>query len=519
MGPVTHPRVRAQCDLAVPGGEGAVLATDHWWAEGAGGSTVLIRTPYGRRGEAGLARFLAERGHHVVVQSCRGTFGSGPGPFDPEQHEAADGTAALRWIRAQSWSDGRVHSHGFSYAGLTQWATCTAEDRPDSMLIALSSRGVRRAVLGPEHTVGMDTLLTWAYTLALQERPQPARLWGLLRARGVIRRSSFVRPVTEAAPHATGERQRFVQDWLLHDAPAGIPGAIAPGQGELPPVTFLGGWQDLFCERTLADHAELVAAGVPVHLLMGDWTHSTPGPGTPAVRETLRMLAGQPAPAVRLQVTGDGTGVRELASWPPPASTRTWHLGADLSLATGEAVAGSHTRLTWAYDPADPTPAIGGRSLNPFTSGRRDQDPRERRPDVLVFTSTPLPADLEVMGTATADLTVTSTAPRPDLFVRLCDVDPQGRSVDVTDGFIRASAAADHTAPQAVPLDLVALAHRFARGHRLRLQVSSGAHPLFLRNAGTAEPTLDQERLIPSRQELVIGPSALHLPVTSEDVR
>jgi len=49
-----------------------------------------------------------------------------------------------------------------------------------------------------------------------------------------------------------------------------------------------------------------------------------------------------------------------------------------------------------------------------------------------------------------------------------------------------------------VRLRLAPLAHRFATGSRLRVQVSSGAHPLHLRNPGTDDPVRDHSRLIPS---------------------
>jgi predicted acyl esterase len=38
-----------------------------------------------------------------------------------------------------------------------------------------------------------------------------------------------------------------------------------------------------------------------------------------------------------------------------------------------------------------------------------------------------------------------------------------------------------------VKLALWPTAHRFAAGHRIRLQMSSGAHPRYARNPGTGE--------------------------------
>ncbi len=79
---------------------------------------MLIRTPYGRRTMGPLGRLYAERGYQVVIQSCRGTFGS-EGEWYPVRHEQADGRATLEWVTAQPWFDGRLVMWGGSYLGLT----------------------------------------------------------------------------------------------------------------------------------------------------------------------------------------------------------------------------------------------------------------------------------------------------------------------------------------------------------------------------------------------------------------
>ena len=87
-----------------------------------------MRTPYGRRVMGPLGRLYAERGYQVVIQSCRGTFGS-EGDFEPMRNERVDGGATLEWVAAQPWFDGRLVTWGGSYLGLTQWAV--VEDVPD----------------------------------------------------------------------------------------------------------------------------------------------------------------------------------------------------------------------------------------------------------------------------------------------------------------------------------------------------------------------------------------------------
>jgi uncharacterized protein len=162
-----------------------------------------------------------------------------------------------------------------------------------------------------------------------------------------------------------------------------------------------------------------------------------------------------------------------VAQWPPAASTQRWHLQPHGALATPVPPAGEPTRYT--YDPADPTPAVGGTSSSPANAGPKDNRELERRPDVLTYTSEPLPSALEITGPVTAELFVSSSRPHTDFFARLCDVDPKGRSVNITDGLIRLTSASPQ--PQQIRIDLWPNAHQFRPGHRIRLQVSSGAHP------------------------------------------
>ena len=94
--------------LRVPMRDGVQLVADHY-APGTERpvGTVLVRSPYGRGWSMSLlsARVYASRGYHVVVESVRGTFGSG-GDFTPMAHEAADGADTVAWLRTQPWFTG-----------------------------------------------------------------------------------------------------------------------------------------------------------------------------------------------------------------------------------------------------------------------------------------------------------------------------------------------------------------------------------------------------------------------------
>jgi uncharacterized protein len=168
-------------------------------------------------------------------------------------------------------------------------------------------------------------------------------------------------------------------------------------------------------------------------------------------------------------------------------------------------VAASYQRSesSFRYDPADPTPSIGGPVLNARNAGMRRNNKLESRGDVLVFTSPPLADELEVVGPVSATLRVRGSSPHFDIFARLCDVDPSGKSRNVCDGLVRHEAGAAEgpaTADKdwsAITVAMSATAYRFAAGHRLRLQLSGGAHPRFLRNTGTGEPAATATGLVP----------------------
>jgi hypothetical protein len=68
----------------------------------------------------------------------------------------------------------------------------------------------------------------------------------------------------------------------------------------------------------------------------------------------------------------------------------------------------------------------------------------------------------------------------------------------------------------AVTISLWPTANTFTSGHRVRLQVSSGAYPLFARNTGWDEPLASAVKLRPADQEIwhdAEHPSTLVLPV------
>ena len=160
------------------------------------------------------------------------------------------------------------------------------------------------------------------------------------------------------------------------------------------------------------------------------------------------------------------------------------------------------------FNPHDPTPAVGGASLNLTTSGPKEQSERGARRDVLTYTGPVLREDLSVVGPLSATLFVRSSLEHTDFFVRLCDVDRKGKSTNISDGIVRLAPGTvdkDHDGVSLLEIALWPTANTFRAGHRIRLQVSSAAHPLYARNTGTGEPMATGSALRSADQEVFAG--------------
>ena len=146
-----------------------------------------------------------------------------------------------------------------------------------------------------------------------------------------------------------------------------------------------------------------------------------------------------------------------------------------------------------------------------LTGGTVDNQLSRLALDVLVYTS-----DEAMAGTSRTrrpggggSLHVGSSLDHTDFFVRICDVAPDGRSLNVCDGLQRFNPASIRRSSDGTFRATVALwpvGHIFATGHRLRIQVSSGAHPVYARNLGTGEPPATATTLLAAEQAVYHDP-------------
>ena len=523
--------VSVERDLAAKMPDGAVLLADRWFPTHPSGDlpTVLIRTPYGRRTMGPLGRLYAERGYQTVVQSCRGTFGS-EGGWEPVRHEQADGDATLRWVAAQPWFDGRLVMWGASYLGMTQWAI--AQDAPDfvkALALQVTASNIRDAIVYPGGSFALEMALTWIHQIAHQELGWRNILRAQLRSAKVVAAAADVLPLNKSDIAVIGQPAPAYQDWLAHSSPGDPwwdPVDFGRRLDKVPPASLVGGWYDLFLPAQLADYEALRRAGRTARLTVGPWTHTSPGLFAESVRDGPRWYEEQlgerrgrvPKAPVRVFVMGSRTW-QEFSMWPPAGEEQRWYLGRWGTLGTVPPAESAPDHFH--YNPHDPTPAVGGPSLNVRTAGRRDQRRREHRHDVLTYTSPVLTEDLTVIGPVTATLYLRSSLEHTDFVVRLCDVSAKGRSVNLSDGVIRLTPGSVRKEEDGVfelRMAMWPTANTFRAGHRIRFQVSSGAHPLFNRNTGTGEPLATAVTLRSADQEVfhdAARPSSISLPVVA----
>jgi len=515
--------------IRVPMRDGLTLETELFVPRnGVRAPTILMRVPYGLHGFSTVAEIYAERGYNTVIQACRGT-GKSEGEFDPLIHERDDGLDTLAWIKAQPWFDGRLGLSGPSYLGYAQWAISDALPKTSAMSVKVTSAEFRSIVF-PGGSFSLTLMFGWMQVIEGLRR-DPLRAARRMGSGDIERRSlraSMKLPLIDADKRMTGHVIPFWKRWLGNSI--GNPEFWEPLDhthrigARTPPTSFVSGWQDFMLDQLLRDYETLADAGQRTRLTIGPWTHVSEELQFESIRDTLVWmnaellgdLSGLHHMPIRLYIGGREEWHSFLTYPPGVPDTQIWHLHPDKVLSQRPVKTSEPDR--YKYDPRNPTPSIGGAMFAFGGAGQVNQAKLEKRNDVLTYTSEPLFSDLTILGNVRATIYARASLPNADLFVRLCDVDEKGVSINICDGIIRKTSA-DPAVPDDIwklTLKLHATAHCFKRDHRLRLIVASGAHPRFARNTGTDEPFGTATTLLPVDVEIFhdpARPSAIHLPV------
>ncbi len=534
-------RVTVERNLVIPMRDSVNLSADHYApATPLDVPTILIRSPYGRNNRHSLFGVLleffghrfAERGYHVLVQDTRGRFDS-KGSFNPYFNENEDGTATLEWLCRQPWSIGVIGLWGGSYLGIVQWLIAAENPAVKALVPSITSTQLHK-ILYPDGALDLGLALRWLSLFQTLDRNRHTRnpikwftvLDDIERA---IQPALLHLPVSEVDEIVLGATTAPFQEWIEYSQADDHLWRDNLDKMRLPdieaPIHLMSGWYDFFLRGLLDDYAALVKAGRKPYLTIGNWHHFMAIISMADLREGLlwfdTYLRGEPnrlrEKPVRLFVMGANEW-RDYDSFPPPATLTRYYLQTGRTLATElphELSQPDH----YTYDPTDPTPAVGG-AIFSIKGGRVNNNALEARPDVLTFTTSPLRKPIEVIGRVRVELYAQSDLDHTDFFGRLCDVTPDGRSLNICEGLFRVEPGklerqADGTL--CVEIDLWATAHVFKRGHSIRLQVSSGAHPHWTRNLGTSDYYSTCRTIQVAHQTIYhdkLRPSALILPVT-----
>lgn len=533
--PMAQYDLDVETDIPVTLSDGVILATDIYRPKGADRPpTILMRTPYGKTTPSTMpfALAFARRGYIVVTQDVRGTFQS-TGEFVPLLNERRDGAETVAWIEEQDWFDGRLGLFGLSYIGFT--ANAIAVDNPPSVKAVFAPVTTRSfyPVFYDTGGFNLDAALNWAVIVHRQENEAaegPSILERIMSRGGQEPVNYDTLPISQADRAATGKIVDFYQTFVTEtDENADYWQASSLSEADIAgieaPIYLASGWYDAVLPRVLDDYRTLEAAGRSPYLVIGDGPHVD----TAAILRYLKHsiawfdhhLKGEPLnlPDTQVQIRrmGDKAWLG-LDKWPSEAGVQDYFLGLDGALATNQDNL-QNGRLGYTYDPANPTPALGGPLLS-TTKPVVDNASLEERADTLVFTSKPLLERMDIVGAPKASVFISSSQPSFDVFVRLSRVNEKGVSTNITDAIRRIQTDPNSNHPVEVELELWPTAIRLSEGERLRVLIASGAHPRLARNLGHGDlaSQVVSDEFFSSEITLHLGPnhrSAVSIPTFS----
>jgi predicted acyl esterase len=478
--------------VMVPMHDGVHLATDVY--RPAGGvkplPVIFSRGPYGKGAAAGAAQAACKRGYAFVSQDMRGRFASEGKDWVVFHNEGwgerHDGQESLEWIAKQPWCDGSIATTGGSALGITQ--TMMAPGAPAS----LKAQFV---------VVAFDDMYSQGSYEGGVWRKSLIENWVTLT--GLDRKNIDI-PI---------QHPRYDAFWAETNAKAQVDRVNVP-------AIFLGGWYDIFEQGTLDSFTSIHNHGGPLargkcRLVMAPIGH---GPfdalkypanskqfpkAADADRFFDHYLKGaangvEQEKAVNYYVMGDTTDPhapgniwRAGDNWPPPSRPTSFYFHTDGRMSTEKSTASDDAR-SFKYDPQKPVPTLGGQNLF-GPKGPADLRSIESRPDVLVFSTDVLKEPVEVTGRILAELAISSDCPDTDFAALLTDVYPDGRSMLVTDGILRARFHKSFEKEESLEpakvydlkVDLWSTSLVFNKGHKIRVLITSSNAPRFDPNPNT----------------------------------
>lgn len=516
--------------------DGTILRADVWRPEAPGRYPVLLmRTPYGKAAaqDSTYAHpwWWARCGYAVVVQDTRGRYSS-DGVFVPFEGEADDTEDTVALCAQLPFSNGRVAMYGFSYPGAVQLQG--AVRRPESLTAIAPAMTQADFYEGWAYHNGAFSLAfnaSWATLLAqdVARRRGDARLeLDLMNQLASMPGSYGTLPLRDFPNLGEGGPGSFFQDWLGHDTRDHYWQKLDVRE-RLPDIDcaalVIAGLWDAFLEGNLEAYRRMRegSRGSDTRLIVGPWYHvpwiqafGEVDHGPNAANDVsewqlsffdqwLRDGDALDGSRVRAFVTGVNSW-QGFADWPPQSTVWVLFLSSSARANSlsgagmlSEEPPGAERPDVFSYDPSVPVPSLGGRSCcveGVAPIGPADQRIAEMMNQVLVYTSPALARDRLVAGKIRAHLFAATSAADTDWTIKVCDVFPDGRSINVQESIQRARFHGGDSATTLIPpaeirefvIDVGTCCHVFRSGHAIRVEISSSNFPQWDRNLNTGHP-------------------------------
>ncbi|MEV4688601.1 CocE/NonD family hydrolase [Microbacterium sp. LWH3-1.2] len=533
--------------------DGVRLATDVYLPDGWDrGPTVLVRLPYGKRDRYTFmpqcAPWFNDRGYAFVVQDVRGK-GESEGSTDHIVHEVPDGYDTLEWIVRSGWSNGAVGMFGDSYYAYTQWAALASGHE------ALRAIVPRMSSLRIPTDEDQDAEAQQTGTGASGPNPArddgigrpPSAAWARYLAGYWLDNDEHMPPMELSDPPMAAFEEFFTRIGKRSSAFDSVfPRAVSrfpfpdghPVQHRAVPTLHVLGWFDPVAKAGMETYLKLTAhpAWAPLQHLSADATdhenyqlsdapardgndHGTDDEALarllprylgPALDFFDVYLAGTASPDTlpRVRWTLGHVGDFDGDQWPPREAVQ-----AELFLDGLEQSREDVGLLTphpptqasvgrWNHDPRKPVPDIGD-SLAILETWPDESD-TGRRQDVLAFDGPVAEHAVDIVGPVELELTVASSRPSMDVFVKLFDVEPDGTARRLLSDQITVSRVNESAVTTS--MELGHIAYRLQPGHRLRMHVASSESPTFLHDPGVDGNRWLTQTSSVSRQQLLTSP-------------
>lgn len=565
--------VQRSRNVMVPMRDGVRLATDVYLPIENNGPypVVYIRTTYGGVKFKTVKHFV-DHDYAVIVQHVRGRYASEGRYETPYWTAGRDGFDTIDWVIAQPWSNGKVGTFGCSYLGETQ-IMLAAENHPNH--ITMIAAGAGGAIGKAKNSYGyfgvfengvlnLASAVGWFTAETAKSFNTPLRPDNYQDRMGAYMDHL---PVSGIAQKVTPFETSFeaIVTHSLSDTWWDEQGAIHPNDQFSAAALHINDWFDQTTHDTLrlAEHMRENAIhkrAESQHVVIAPGVHCGAGklkPGQVTIGEMSFDYSGKNFN--QMYITWFDHWLKDkptevpsrfeffsihsnqwyrTSQWPPSfTSEQRFRLLPNHRL-TRESERATKWREDephhheFTYDPRNPVPTMGGPICCTYRPGDKpgpiDQRPLKERADVLSYSSDPLTEDLDLMGSATVVLHVSTNAPDTDFTVKMIDQYPDGRAFNLQDGVVRMRyrngvgnpSITEPNIIYRVELELRPIAYRFQKGHKIEFHISSSNFPRLARNLNTGKNEYNDTDIFVATNRIYLGednPSYVTLPIKNKD--